>query len=58
MNDNPLTDQPSLPDDDGTMPELRIRLTKAELELLGRVAGENTATWARLVLLREARTYQ
>ena len=33
---------------------LRIRLTRAEREKLDRVAGADTSTWAREILLREA----
>ena len=31
--------------------DLRISLTKAERKLLDEAAGQNTAAWARLVLL-------
>jgi len=34
--------------------DLQIPLTKAERELLDQAAGENTAAWARLVLLAVA----
>ena len=35
--------------------ELRIRLTEQERAELDKAAGENTATWAREVLLKAAR---
>jgi hypothetical protein len=40
--------------DDIRTAELRIPLTQAELARLDSIAGADTATWARLVLLREA----
>jgi hypothetical protein len=47
--------RPPLPDDERRAKPLRIRLSDPEREEIDKAAGGKSSTWARQVLLREAR---
>ena len=48
--------RPPKPPEERRTDELRIRLTERERAELDRVAGGNTSTWARQLLLKVARS--
>jgi hypothetical protein len=54
MEDKRERGRPPKPDEDRRTAELRIRLTEQERSILDLAAGEQTSTWARLVLLAAA----